>query len=105
MITTNSTLAEAYCGKVYQNQGNPALLALLPKDARRVLDVGCGAGDNARILRERRCQVVGLTLSEAEAAVARAFCDTVLVGNVETDHLELAPGSFDVLLLSHVLEH
>lgn len=105
MSSVNHAFRDLYRDKVYQNEGNPALLALLPKDARRVLDVGCGAGDNAKILHERGCEVVGLTLSEAEAAVARAYCDTVLVANVETDDLELPPGSFDVLLLSHVLEH
>lgn len=105
MSPVDLPLDELYRDKVYRNKGNQSLLELLPNDARRVLDVGCGAGDNARILRERGCQVWGVTLSEAEATAARSVCEAVLLGNVETDDLALPADSFDVLLLSHVLEH
>lgn len=36
--------------RVYQNAGNPALLELLGDRAKTILDVGCGAGDNAALL-------------------------------------------------------
>ena len=36
---------------VYQNEGNLLLLSLLLPHVGTVLDVGCGAGDNARVLR------------------------------------------------------
>jgi SAM-dependent methyltransferase len=105
MSTIDRSINELYCNKVYRNLGNHAVLALVPPDARRVLDVGCGAGDNARILRQRNCQVWGVTLSEAEAEAAREVCEGVCVGNVETGDLDLPVGHFDVILLSSVLEH
>jgi SAM-dependent methyltransferase len=99
------TVAALYRDKVYHNAGNPALLALVPADVRRALDVGCGAGDNARALKERGCGVWGVTLSEAEAELARPHCEAVVVANAETSSLGLPLGFFDLLLLSHVVEH
>lgn len=90
---------------VYDNDGNGALLEMLPPGPLRVLDVGCGAGQNARLLRVRGCSVVGVTLSHEEAEIAARWCDEVVVGNVESDDLGLVSAQFDVLLLSHVVEH
>jgi SAM-dependent methyltransferase len=106
MLTT--TIAHKQVGlehKVYQNVGNRTLLALLPIEARTVLDVGCGAGDNARLLRERGCRVWGVTLSLAEADLARPVCEEVRVADVESEDLDLPDGFFDAMLCSHVLEH
>src|SRR5258707_495130 len=44
----------------YQNAGNPSVLSMVPKNATRVLDVGCGAGDNARIRGGERTGCGGL---------------------------------------------
>jgi SAM-dependent methyltransferase len=90
---------------VYRNHGNPALLALVPPRARAVLDVGCGAGDNARLLAARGLRVTGVTFSPEEAHLASQFCETVHVVDLERDALPIAERAFDVLLLSHVLEH
>jgi 2-polyprenyl-3-methyl-5-hydroxy-6-metoxy-1,4-benzoquinol methylase len=91
--------------QVYQNEGNPALLALVPDTVRSILDVGCGAGDNARLLRATGRRVWGVTLSPEEARIARAHCEAVQVANAEFDELELDEEMFDGILLSHVLEH
>jgi len=93
-------------GRVYANAGNPALLALLDAGARRVLDVGCGAGDNAARLSARGCEVQGITHSHAEAALAAPHLARSWVFDIEGPWpagLELE--RFDALLFSHVLEH
>jgi SAM-dependent methyltransferase len=94
-----------YAGKVYQNTGNSALLQLIPPTVTTVLDVGCGAGDNAHRLKSRGCSVTGLTASQAEADAAEHCCDEVVVGDVEGDLSFLEGKKFDAILLSHLLEH
>ena len=72
---------------------------------KRVLDVGCSSGYLARPLQERGNTIVGLELDPAAAREAEAFCERVLVGDVETMELALEPGSFDVVLGGDVIEH
>lgn len=90
--------------KVYAGGTNYSLLDMLPPAPLRVLDCGCGAGDNARVLRARGYTVVGVTISSEEAARAEAHCERVVVADLDAG----APpglGEFDVVLMSHVLEH
>jgi 2-polyprenyl-3-methyl-5-hydroxy-6-metoxy-1,4-benzoquinol methylase len=89
----------------YKNNGNASALALLPRAAERVLDVGCGSGDNARLLRASGHRVSGVTLSAEEAQAAGQFCEHVWVGDVESMPLPSDAGLFDALLMSHVVEH
>ena len=101
MSTAESQLSE----KVYRNRGNPPLLGLLPEKSGRVLDCGCGAGDNAQLLQARGWKVTGITLSPAEQSAAAAFCERVHLADLETGLPDSVSGPFDVVLLSHVLEH
>lgn len=91
--------------KIYANRGNHEALSYLPLSAKRILDVGCGAGDNARLLADRGCQVTGVTFSEEEASLANRYCERVVVADVERDDLGLPEAGFDAILLSHILEH
>ncbi len=94
--------------RVYKNNGNAPLLDLLDGPVGRVLDVGCGAGDNARLLTARfpGCEVFGITYSAAEAAAARGAMTTCWVANIEEDLPEqLRATRFDAVIFSHVLEH
>ena len=92
-------------GLVYRNEGNREVLALLPDGAKRVLDIGCGAGDNARLMKATGKRVTAVTWSREEATLVAPHAEEVLVADVERDQLHLEAGSFDAILLSHVLEH
>jgi 2-polyprenyl-3-methyl-5-hydroxy-6-metoxy-1,4-benzoquinol methylase len=92
-------------GTIYKNDGNREVLDLLPPDGKRILDVGCGAGDNARILTSRGCVVTGITSSEQEGRIAGPHLDRLVIADIESDDLPLEPGSFDAIVLSHVIEH
>jgi 2-polyprenyl-3-methyl-5-hydroxy-6-metoxy-1,4-benzoquinol methylase len=108
LVPVAARMPTAEGGRVYANAGNPALLELLDPGCRRVLDVGCGAGDNAARLRRRdpACRVHGITLNHAEAALAAPELERCWVFDLEqTWPPELERERFDALLFSHVLEH
>jgi 2-polyprenyl-3-methyl-5-hydroxy-6-metoxy-1,4-benzoquinol methylase len=84
--------------------GHAKLLALVGS-GKRVLDVGCSSGYLARPLVEQRCTVIGIEQDQAAAEAARAVCEEVLEGDVETIELPFAAGSFDVVLCGDLIEH
>jgi SAM-dependent methyltransferase len=78
-----------------------------PEDS--VLDVGCGAGAGYEAHRAAglRARYVGVDSSEPSIDVARELYPTgdFRVGNATTLSSQFGAGSFDVVLLRHVLEH
>jgi SAM-dependent methyltransferase len=84
---------------------NPAVLAAVPPAARRVLDLGCGAGNMGEWLKAHHgCTVIGITTDPAEAEQASRRLDRVLtqdLNHFRPDGLE----PVDCVLASHVLEH
>ncbi len=97
--------ADAYRDRVYENEGSKPLVALMDPSCRRVLDVGCGAGDNMRLLAATGRDVTGVTLSDEEARTVRERGYPCLVCDVEREDLPFEAASFDALVFSHVLEH
>ena len=101
-------LSRSNADDVYSNAGNSPLIGMMPEGVRTVLDVGCGAGDNARMLLRRfpNATIEGITLAHAEAAAAREVIGTIHVADIETDDYPFLRGrQFDIVLCSHVLEH
>jgi SAM-dependent methyltransferase len=88
---------------------NEEVPARVPASARRVLDVGCGAGALGERLGARSERwVVGLTHDAEEAHIARRRLDAVIVADLESGlALRARAGEprFDAVVLSHVLEH
>jgi SAM-dependent methyltransferase len=93
--------------KVYTNAGNPLVAKLVPPTAMTILDVGCGAGDNARLLLNQSPsrRITGLTYSPTEARLAETVCETVHIADVTTVDPKRLGGPFDAIIFSHVLEH
>jgi 2-polyprenyl-3-methyl-5-hydroxy-6-metoxy-1,4-benzoquinol methylase len=94
--------------RIYENSGNPLVIDQIDSGCRRVLDVGCGAGDNARLLKARLpdCEVFGITQSETEAERARTYMTRCWVGDIEDEIPNyLEQERFDCIVFSHVLEH
>lgn len=89
----------------YRNSGNTGLLNLLPSTPGRILDCGCGAGDNARILKDLGWHVTGVTIDPREQHAARMFCEAVHLADLEDGLPSSVGNAFDAILASHVLEH
>ena len=92
----------------YFEHTRPELRVLVPAGARRVLDVGCGAGALGAALKGERpdAEVVGLEAFPEAAERARRRLDDVLC--IDLDGLSALPegaGTFDAMIFGDVLEH
>jgi SAM-dependent methyltransferase len=96
---------DAYGELIYRNNGNLGLLDLLSLPPGRILDCGCGAGSNARILRDRGWRVTAVTIDPREQGAVGQFCEAVHLADLEKGLPTGLEGEFDAVLASHVLEH
>jgi len=81
---------------------------MLDRHAGTILDVGCGAGANAALIRRENpaARIYGITISTEEAKAAANHFDRVWVCDIEERFPEeLSQFQFDAIIFSHVLEH
>lgn len=80
----------------------PTVLRLVPSNSH-VLDIGCGRGGLLEYLRENKnCRVKGLDISDDAVKICKEKDIEVIKCDVEEDKI---PGTYDVIILSAVLEH
>lgn len=95
----------------YYETPRRALLALLgARRPRAALEIGCGGGTNLAVLKQLQpqCRTTGVELraEAAQAALLASRVDTMCVGNVlDEETVSFEDGAFDLIILSHVLEH
>ncbi|HTL18629.1 MAG TPA: class I SAM-dependent methyltransferase [Patescibacteria group bacterium] len=107
---TTEALSSAYSAKSnrYFTGARRTFLDQLPNNpGARLLELGCGNGNTAAAaLAEGRCGwACGIELCEGPAVQARTKLNQVIVGDIECLSLDLPLASFDILLMSEVLEH
>ena len=95
----------------YYSRVNKNLAALVPQDARRVLEVGCGSGALAKYLKNRipGLAYVGVEANPSAAENATAVMDRILVGDAESISNADIQGerceTMDCIVYGDVLEH
>jgi methionine biosynthesis protein MetW len=81
------------------------IIQLVPPGSR-VLDVGCATGYLAPGLHDKGCHVTGIDYDAEALEKAKERCDETYRVDLESQEpWSLPQGSFDVLILSNVLEH
>ena len=90
----------------YYNNARTEMLDFLPKEAVKILDVGCGNGIFANLIKERnKAEVWGIELMEQEAIKAKEILHKTFIGPCE-DHIDALPDNyFDAIYFNDVLEH
>lgn len=88
---------------------NPDLLALIPRDARRIVEIGCSSGALARDYKSinPHCFYIGCDIDAGYIEAAGRYCDSV-----EVVDIDVASGEFfqacsraDVWVFGDALEH
>jgi len=94
------------CDRSYFDHARADILSLIPPEARTICEIGCGHGRMGALLKARQpCEVIGIEIDEAAAAVARARLDLVFGGDLEHMEITLWDDYYDVVTLGDVLEH
>ena len=94
--------------KIYKAQEDILLLKLIKKylpEVSRILDAGCGAGANMKMLVDNGYVCSGLTISEMEQKEAMSYGEVRLCNlemGLPTDFFEK---EFDCFIAAHLLEH
>jgi 2-polyprenyl-3-methyl-5-hydroxy-6-metoxy-1,4-benzoquinol methylase len=90
----------------YYDNVREEMLIYLPESAKKILDIGCGNGAFASVVKQKNdAEVWGIELMEEEAKVAVEVLDKVFVGDCEKYIDGLPEHYFDVIYLNDVLEH
>jgi O-antigen biosynthesis protein len=80
----------------------------LISNASRVLEFGCASGYMTKILKEvKSCVIDCVEINEQDAEIAKAYCDKMLVGDLELIDFNILDGwgKYDYIIFADVLEH
>lgn len=90
----------------YYGHARPEVVQLVPLDARKVLDVGCGAGALGLAIKQRqRCHVTGIEYVPEVAERAATVLDEAIAGDAFVELDALPEAHFDAIVMADVLEH
>lgn len=90
----------------YYNKIRYEMLKYLPSNAKKILEVGCGNGAFAEVIKKQNeAEVWGIEMMANESAAAALVLDKAFTGTCE-EHLNDLPNEyFEVIYFNDVLEH
>nr|WP_255452585.1 class I SAM-dependent methyltransferase [Aquimarina sp. RZ0] len=90
----------------YYDNIRDEMIKYLPDNAKKIIDVGCGNGAYAEVLKNQTdAEVWGIEYMDKEAKVASAKLDKVFSGRCEDYIDDLPDNYFDAIYFNDVLEH
>ena len=90
----------------YYENARPEIQGIVGNSAKKILDIGCGAGSMAYQLKiNNAAEVWGIEPVETAAVKARELLDRVLHSPVEPALEKLPNYFFDAIIFADVLEH
>ena len=91
----------------YHNNPRSELLHLIPSSTRSLLDVGCGAGATAALIKSKcpQARLVGIESNFEAATAAKQVMNHLIFTDLNDLQLEQIPQAFDVILCADILEH
>lgn len=105
MMAALPEATRVFSDRCYDNEGLAELVHLLRTRDTCVLDVGAGAGANAKRLRALGKDVYAVTASQGELERLRHVTRSVKLLDIEREVPDFECGSFDAIVCSHILEH
>jgi 2-polyprenyl-3-methyl-5-hydroxy-6-metoxy-1,4-benzoquinol methylase/GT2 family glycosyltransferase/Tfp pilus assembly protein PilF len=92
--------------KSYYGFARPEIQDLVSQNAKKILDIGCGAGVLGKELKHRRKRyVAGIEYTPEAAIKAETVLDKVYMGNAVKILPEMQENSFDTIIMADFLEH
>lgn len=89
----------------YYSHNRKDVLMLVPEEARRVLDVGCGAGSLGKELKKSGAEVFGIEISPDACEAAGKKIDKVFLCDAEEFSPPFSDKYFDCIIFADILEH
>ena len=90
----------------YHNIFRRDIFDLVPKNARRILDLGCGTGLLGKALKQRQaCTVTGIELNKEAAKEAEKNLDWIFVDNLNRFDPGFTDPKYDCIIFGDILEH
>lgn len=92
--------------KGYHDLLRREILDLVPSTAKSILDLGCGAGNLGKAVKQRQdCLAHGIELSKGAAEVAEKNLDHVWCDNLNRFDPTFIKQKYDTLIFADILEH
>lgn len=92
--------------KGYHDLLRREILELIPDTAKSILDLGCGAGNLGKALKQRQdCRVFGIELNKEAGEIAKKNLDGVWIDNLNRFDPSFSTVKYDCLVFADILEH
>ena len=90
----------------YYCQSRPEIWSLIPNNANKILDIGCGGGGLcADVKKQRNVWYCGIDISLEAIDYAKEVLDEVHLGDISSMDLPYSYEYFDTLIFADILEH